>query len=159
MCFKLYHDWKRIKVCKQFLCPAIKWLLWPGHIVLPCSVLLSSSVSVHYLSNFCTHSTQIWHIDIKKIQVKFEFGHGQMIFDRVMPHDEIFSFRSLSPQWYFTFNSNLTYRYVKGMRRSSSNLVIIRWFFAELCPLNFEKRKFSVSVHYLPNSCTYSFQI
>jgi hypothetical protein len=25
--------------------------------------ILSSSVSVHYLSNSCTHSTQIWHMD------------------------------------------------------------------------------------------------
>jgi hypothetical protein len=34
-------------------------------------------------------------------QVKFEFGHVSMIFDRVMPLDEIFSLRSLTPQhWY-----------------------------------------------------------
>jgi hypothetical protein len=44
------------------------------------------SVSVHYLPNGTTHSTQI---DIlichEKIQVKFEFGHGSMLFGRVMP--------------------------------------------------------------------------
>jgi hypothetical protein len=102
----------------------------------PCSVIPSSSVSVHYLSNSCSHLTQIWHIWIyhEKIQVKFriwswsndfwqsyalwlnfqfpfiisptvlhiqlkfdiwilqrdvlvkiEFGHGLMIFGRVMP--------------------------------------------------------------------------
>jgi hypothetical protein len=65
-------------------------------------------------------------IYLKKIQVKFEFGHGQMIFDTVMPLDEIFSFRSLSPQWYYTVNSNLTYGYIKEMRRSSSNLVMVQ---------------------------------
>jgi hypothetical protein len=38
--------------------PTIKWL---GQIVLLCSVIPSSSVSVHYLGNGFTHSTQIWH--------------------------------------------------------------------------------------------------
>jgi hypothetical protein len=86
----------------------------------------------------------VLHIQVKlniwicheKIQVKFEFGHGLMIFGRVMPllldkKYEIFSFRLLSPQWYYTFNSNFTYGYVKGMRRPSLNLVIVQWFFAE----------------------------
>jgi hypothetical protein len=113
--------------------------------VLPCSsfrhsVILSSSVSVHYLSNGCTHSTKLWHMDMswdntgqnriwswfddfwqsyalftlktkwnlqflfiisptvwhiqaklckwichEKIQVKFEFGRGSMVFGRGMP--------------------------------------------------------------------------
>jgi hypothetical protein len=55
-----------------------------------------------------------------------------------------------------TFNSNLTYGYVMRKYRSSSNLVMVRFFFAELCPFYFEKyMKFSVSVHYLPNGTTH----
>jgi hypothetical protein len=50
----------------------------------------------------------IW-IYHQTIQVKFEFGHGPMIFDRVLALDELFNFRSLSPQRYYTVNSNLTY--------------------------------------------------
>jgi hypothetical protein len=57
--------------------------------VFPCSVILSSSVSIYCLVNSCTHSTQRYD---KKIQVKFKFGHCPMIFDRVMPLDGIFSF-------------------------------------------------------------------
>jgi hypothetical protein len=129
------------------------------------SIIPSSSVSVHYLSNGCTYSNQIWHMDMswentgqvriwswfddflqsyapftlkiiwnfqfhslsaqgqhiqlkfdiwicqQKIQVKFEFGHGSMIFGRLCP---------------FYFENNL---------------------------------KFSVSVHYLPNGTTHSTQI
>ena len=44
--------------------------------------------------------------------------------------------------------------------RSSSNLVMVRWFLAELCPFYFENNmKFSVSVYYLPNSIKHSTQI
>jgi hypothetical protein len=58
-----------------------------------------------------------------------------------------------------TFNSNLTYGYVMRKYRSSSNLVMVRWFLAELCPFHFENNmKFSVSVHYLPNGTTHSTQ-
>jgi hypothetical protein len=35
------------------------------------------------------------------MQVKFEYGHGPMIFDRVIPLEEIFSFRSLSFDWMY----------------------------------------------------------
>jgi hypothetical protein len=165
--------------------------------VLPCSlipsfrhsVIPSSSVSVHYLSNSCTHSTKIWHIDISnsnsvmvrwflaelcpfyfKNNMKFSVSahyltngithstqtwHIGYVMRKYKPslnlvmvwwflaelcpfHFEnnyiIFSFRSLSPKRYYTFNSNLTYGYVKGMRRSSLNLVMVQWFLAELCP-------------------------
>jgi hypothetical protein len=67
---------------------------------------------------------------------------------------EIFSFYSLSSQQslMYTFNSNLIYGYFKEMCMSISNLVIVQWFLAELCPFNFKKKKkWSVSVHYLPN--------
>jgi hypothetical protein len=41
--------------------------------------------------------------------------------------------------------------------RSSSNLVMTRWFLAELCPFYFENNmKFSVSVYYLPTGTTHS---
>jgi hypothetical protein len=63
------------------------------------------------------HIQLIW-IYHQTIQVKFEFGHGPMIFDRVIALDEIFNFLSLSPKRYYTF---------KGMRRSTSNLVMVRW--------------------------------
>jgi hypothetical protein len=59
------------------------------------------------------------------MQVKFEFSYGPMIFDRVVPLEEIFSFLSLSQQLY-TFIENFTYGYVKGIHRTSSNLVIVR---------------------------------
>jgi hypothetical protein len=77
-------------------------------------IYLLVSVSIHYLPNSITHSTQIWHM------------HG----------------------------------YLKGMRRPSSNLVIVQWFFEEWCPFHFENiMKFSVFVHYLPNGITHSTQI
>jgi hypothetical protein len=69
------------------------------------------SVSVHYLPNGITHSTQIWHMD-------------------------------------------------KSKECAGQVLVIIQWFSAQLCPFHFENNmKFSVSVHYLPNSVTYATQI
>jgi hypothetical protein len=59
----------------------------------------------------------------------------------------MFSFRSLSPQRYYTFNSNLTYGYDKAMRRSSSNLVMVPWFFLQkYASFHFEKRKFSICI-------------
>jgi hypothetical protein len=58
----------------------------------------------------------------------------------------------------YTFNSNLTYGYLKGMRRSASNLFMVRWLLAELCPFYFENNmKCSVSVHYLPKKLTYGY--
>jgi hypothetical protein len=59
-----------------------------------------------------------------------------------------------------TFNSNLKYGYVMRKYRSNSNLVMVRWFFAELCHFHFENDiEFSVSVFYLPNSITHSIPI
>jgi hypothetical protein len=71
-----------------------------------------------------------------------------------------FQFRSLTPQRYYTFNSNFTYGYVIRKSRSSLNLVMVRWFFlAELCPFYFKyNMKFSASVHYLQNGITHSTQ-
>jgi hypothetical protein len=54
----------------------------------------------------------------------------------------------------------LSYRFAKQMRRSSSNLVMVWWFLAELCPFHFENNmKFSDYVHYLPKSVSNSTQI
>jgi hypothetical protein len=45
--------------------------------------------------------------------------------------------------------------YIMRKYRSSSNLVMVWWFKAELCPFYFENNmKFSVSVHYLSNGYT-----
>ena len=57
----------------------------------------------------------IW-IHHRKMQVKFEVGHGLMIFDRVSPLElgkksEIFRFCSLSLLRLHTFNSDLIYGY------------------------------------------------
>jgi hypothetical protein len=108
-------------------------------------------------------SPTVFHIQLKfdisirqrNAKVKIKFGYGSMVFGRVMSLSlwkeyEILSFCLFSPQQCYIFNSNLTYGYVKGMRRSSSNLVMVRWFLAKLCPFHFENNiKFSVSVHYL----------
>jgi hypothetical protein len=60
----------------------------------------------------------IW-ICHRNAQVNWKFGHGLMIFGRVMllslwKYYEIFSFRSLSPQQLDIFNSNLIYGYEFG---------------------------------------------
>jgi hypothetical protein len=74
---------------------------------------------------------KIW-INHKKMQVKYKFGHGTMIFDRVMPLEVIFSFRSSSSQKLNTFNSNLTYGYFKGMRSSHGSMIFDRDISLEL---------------------------
>jgi hypothetical protein len=44
------------------------------------------SVSVHYLPNGITHSTQIGHMALsKECAGQVRFGHGSMIFGREMP--------------------------------------------------------------------------
>jgi hypothetical protein len=91
----------------------------------------------------------IW-IRQRYAQVKSEYGHGLMIFGRVVP---LFSFCSLSPKRYYTLNSNLRYRYILGISNSSSDLVMVRWFLAELCPFHFENKKSMCSLHNL--KCIY----
>ena len=62
-------------------------------------------------------------------QVKFEFGSGQIIFGRVMP----LGLRKVSTNYIFrssesfvdTLRSNLVVRYIRGKRRSSSNLGLV----------------------------------
>jgi hypothetical protein len=84
-------------------------------------------------------SQMVLHIQLKlhiwicyeEIQVKFEFGYGSMNFGRVMPlllwkWYEIFSFRSLSPQWYYTFNSKLTY--MDTSKKCVGQVRIWSWF-------------------------------
>jgi hypothetical protein len=70
--------------------------------------------------------------------VKFEFGDGLMITDRVIPLE---LWKKLIISQTVVFNSNLTYGYFTGMCRSSSNLVMFWWFLAELCPLTLKKKE------------------
>jgi hypothetical protein len=59
------------------------------------------------------------------MKVKFEFGHGQIIFFSVIPIDDFFlvSVHTI-PNIIYAFN--LTNGYVKGMRSSSYDLVMVR---------------------------------
>jgi hypothetical protein len=77
---------------------------------------------------------------IKKYRSSSNLVMVRWFLTRVMPLYEIISFRSLSPQRYYTFNSNLTYGYVKGMRRSSLNLVMVQWFYCRVMPLSLWKQ-------------------
>jgi hypothetical protein len=66
-------------------------------------------------------------------QIKFEFGHGLIVFERVMPlwlwkKRDFFSFRSLYSRQLYTFNSNLPHGCVIGMGRTSLKLVMVWWF-------------------------------
>jgi hypothetical protein len=86
---------------------------------------------------------KIW-ICHKNALVNFQFGHGLMIADRVIPLElwiksEILSFSSLTLQWLYTFNSNLTYIHILGISSSSLNLVVVQWFWTKLSPLNVGK--------------------
>lgn len=69
-----------------------------------------------------------------------------------------FTFWSLPQQPLGTFNSNLIYCGVILTYRLCSNIVLVRWFFTELCFLNLKFRN-SHSDHYLNNRCTHSTQI
>jgi hypothetical protein len=119
------------------------------------SVIPLSSVSVHYLSNGCTHSTQIWHMGMSWENTGWvsiwswfdDFWQSYAPFTLKMIWN--FSFRSLSAQRYYTFHSNLIYGYVMIKYRPSSNLVMVRWLLAEFYPFYFiNNMKFSVSAHY-----------
>jgi hypothetical protein len=59
---------------------------------------------------------------VKEMRRWFRWVH---VFGRVLSLDEIFSFRSLSPQRYYTFKLNLTYGYVKEMCWPSLNLAMV----------------------------------
>jgi hypothetical protein len=72
--------------CSTFYDPAI----WPGHIVLPCSVLppFCHSVIISFIILVTVAHIQlkfdIW-ICYEKIQVKFEFGHGSIFWQSYAP--------------------------------------------------------------------------
>jgi hypothetical protein len=83
----------------------------------------------------------------KNVQVKIEFCVGLVIFGRLAPislwkKEEIFSFPSLSPQQLHTFNSNLTFWYIKEMGRSSMNFVMVRWLGQSIAPFTLKKISF-----------------
>jgi hypothetical protein len=47
-------------------------------------------------------------------------------------------------------------------KKYAGQVQILSWsddFWQSYAPLSLKERKFSVSIHYLPNSCTYSTQI
>jgi hypothetical protein len=146
----------------NFYAPAIKWL---GHIVLPCSVIPSSSVFVHYLSNGCTHSSQIWHMDISRKntgQVGIWTSSGLMIFGPWWNFCPLVTF-SVSVHYLPNGITHLTQTWdMDASKECAGQVRIWSWFnnfWHSYAPFTLKKRKFSVSVHYLPNSCTYSTQI
>jgi hypothetical protein len=57
-----------VKIESENCMPLLTFMKWPGHnysvTLFRHSVIPSSSVSIHYLSNGCTHSTQILHMDM-----------------------------------------------------------------------------------------------
>jgi hypothetical protein len=91
-----------------------------------------------------SHSTQIWHMDTSKecadqVRIWLWFDDSWQLSLLNYEKKEIFSFRSLSPQWLYTFNSNMTYRYILGISSSSLNLVKVQWFWTKLSLLNVGK--------------------
>jgi hypothetical protein len=54
---------------------------------------------------------------------------------------EIFTFRSLTFVWMNIWDSNCICRFVIGMRRSSLNLVMVRWVFDRVISLEQKKKK------------------
>ena len=132
-----------------FLCPAIKW---PGHIVLPLSVIPSfrpsvipDSVSAHYLSHTLRFSNEIWYIVFfyENTQVEFEFGSGWIIFV-ICPLDlEKFHKFSVSAQYlYYKLSFWIEIRYIDVSRKCAggvwfgSGLII---FGRVICPLDLQK--------------------
>jgi hypothetical protein len=103
---------------------------------------MNFSVSVHYLLNSTTHSTQTWHMDMflecpgqVRIWSWFnDFWQSKSPFTLKIIWNLQFPINTLSTQQYYIFNSNLTYGYVKGMGRSSWNLVKVQWFFGSYVP-------------------------
>jgi hypothetical protein len=159
--------------------PAVEWL---GHIVLPCSVFLSSSVSVyclgncckhltywyivrkcssssmvmarwllavlslnifsvsvHYLSNSYTDSTQIWHIDMCRSSSNLVMVWWFLTELNVEKKKKFLVLVHYLPQQLYAFNSNIMYGYVIRMCRSSSNLVMVRWFWTNIILFNLKK--------------------
>jgi hypothetical protein len=120
------------------------------------------SVSVHYLPNSITHSTQILHMDtLKECEGQIWIGswfHDFWQSNAPFTLKIIWNFQFLfitSPTvlhiqlkfylWIWQRNAQVKFEFGHG------SMIL-----AELCPFNFEKRKFSIHIHYLPNSCTYS---
>jgi hypothetical protein len=126
--------------------------------------LMKLSVSVHYLPNSWTHSTQIWHMDTsKKCTEQVQIWSW---FDDFWQSHTLFTLKII---WHFQFpfiiypscTNQLKFEIwiCQKIRRSSSNFLMVQWFLAELCPFHFKNNmNFSVSVHFLPNCITHSTQ-
>jgi hypothetical protein len=61
-------------------------------------------------------------------------GRGHIVLPFVTPSFHNHGFRSISLERLDIFNSNLVYGYIIGLCRSSSNLVMVRWFFWQSYP-------------------------
>jgi hypothetical protein len=116
-----------------------------GNVALKCypSSFRHSMNGFHYLWTvahiWCKFGISIHH---RNMQVTFEFGHGRMIFDRAIPLEINFTFRSLTFVWMYVYGSNCMCRFIIGIWRSSSNLVLVHRFFTELSLLNKTNRNF-----------------
>jgi hypothetical protein len=117
------------------------------------------SVSVRYLPNGITHSTQNWHMDTSKKcvgQVRIwswfnDFWQSYVPFTL----KKIWNF-----QFRFIISSKVLHIQLKIDYGQKANFVMVRCFWQSYAPLTLKKkRKFSVSIPYLPNSCTYSTEI
>jgi hypothetical protein len=98
-------------------------------------------------------------VRIKSWSDEFWQSYGPLTLKK---REGIFSFRLLSPQQLYIFNSNLRYGYVIHFHKNT----LVKFEFghglviAELSLLKFEKnQKFLVFDHFLNNRCTHSTQI
>jgi hypothetical protein len=83
---------------------------------------------------YFTEGIHVWcvfRLDFSIISILFMSPTIKWLGHIVLQCSVIISFRSLSWQQLHTFNSNLTYGYIKGKCRSNSNLVMAQWFLTE----------------------------
>ena len=117
--------------------------LWKALIsFLKAELKMSDTGSAHWASSFA----MLWDIDLifgmwvynDKLQIKFTFRFGPMIFGRVMALGQIFSchhFFSLCLEILTWF---MVYECIMMSYRSSLHFIPVQWFLVELWPLDFE---------------------
>jgi hypothetical protein len=119
------------------------------------------SVSVHYLPNDTRYSTQTWHMDMSwenTVHVRIWSW-----FDDFWQSYAPFTLKIIW-NFQFPFIISLTVQHIQlkldiwicfWNAQAKFEFVMVQWFLAELCPFHFENNmKFTVSVHYVPNSVT-----
>jgi hypothetical protein len=79
------------------------------------------SLSLQHAVAHIQHKVALW-IHHKNMHGYFEFGHGPMTFDRVIPLEEIFSFRSLT---FVCIKFNLQVLICQRNIKSSPNFVMV----------------------------------